>query len=243
MEHDVLKIWANEHNVAMNAHAERKLSEFARMIFTTNQQYNLTGLKTLHDIIETLIIGSLEPFITMNVPRGTVFADIGTGAGIPGIPLALYCNAWKGILIDSNKKKLSFVRSAIKECGLDNCEAVSGRVEDLARGELRAACDFVFSRALGEMYYAVEMAAPLMKAGGLLYVYSHSGPEEVPVPVVEHAREMGLSIVGRSGFEKYGLREIGVAFTKTGSTGSRYPRSISIIKREMKTCNSGGTAG
>lgn len=236
VEHDLLATWLESRNAQMDTGSVCTLNEFARMIFDTNQQYNLTGLKTVADIIATLIIGSLEPFISFKVPRGTIFADIGTGAGVPGIPLAVYSGAWKGILIDSNNKKVSFVRSVIEECGLANCEAVSGRIEELARGSMRAACDFVFSRALGEMYYAVELAAPLLKKGGLLYVYSNVAPGEVPAPVVRHAGDVGLSLVDRERFGDFGIGATGVAFEKTGATDRRYPRNMSQLKREMKQC-------
>lgn len=236
MEHEILRDWANNQKVTIPDRTERMLMTFSRMIHETNQKFNLTGLKTLHDIIETLIIGSIEPFVGIKVPRGTVFADIGTGAGIPGIPLAIYSRDWRGILIDSNRKKISFVRSAITECRLDNCEAMPGRIEEIIRAGMRGACHIVVSRALGEIYYAVEMAAPLLKDGGLLYIYSHAAPDEVPEPVMAHAQELGLSMLERSAFADFGIGETGIAFRKTGTTENRYPRSTSIIKREMRRC-------
>jgi 16S rRNA (guanine527-N7)-methyltransferase len=234
VEHDLLREWAIERHVEIHADTERRLVKFAEQIYSANQKFNLTGLKSLHDIIKTLIIGSIDPFVSMKVPRGTLFADIGTGAGIPGIPLAIFCNAWKGVFIDSNNKKISFVQTAIRDCGLDNCEAYYGRIEDLIRDRMRGMYDLVFSRALGEMYYAVELSAPMLKPGGLLYIYSHIRPEEVPAPVTEHGREMGLSIVERSGYAEYGIRDTGIVFVKTGNTMDRYPRNISVIKREIQ---------
>lgn len=236
MEHEMLERWAVERGVALDDKVKRSLLAFARMIHETNRRYNLTGLKTLKDIIQTLILDSLDPFVFLNVPRGTSFADIGTGAGIPGIPLAIYFNAWKGVLIDSNTKKISFVKDAIEECSLENCQAMACRIEECARTELRSVFDFVFSRALGEIYYAVEMAAPLLKQGGLLYIYSHYPPVQVPELIVQHAGEMGLSIMDSSRFKDFGIREIGIAFIKSGTTDRKYPRSIAIIKREMKRC-------
>jgi 16S rRNA (guanine527-N7)-methyltransferase len=234
VEHDLLKVWAKERHVELSADTERLLVKFAEQIYSTNQKFNLTGLKSLHDIIETLIIGSIDPFVSMKVPRGTLFADIGTGAGIPGIPLAIFCSAWKGVLIDSNNKKISFVQAAIRECGLNNCEAYFGRIEELIRARMRGMYDIVFSRALGEMYYAVELSAPMLKPGGLLYIYSHLMPEEVPASVIDHGGEVGLAIVGRSGYAHYGIRNTGIVMVKTGNTDDRYPRNISVIKREIQ---------
>lgn len=236
MEHEILERWAADRGITLDERMQQGLLTFARRIYETNLKYNLTGLKTLKDIIQTLLLDSLDPFVFLNVPRGTLFADIGTGAGIPGIPLAIYCNAWKGVLIDSNIKKISFVQAVIEECSLDNCDAIACRIEECARTELRSAFDFVFSRALGEIYYAVEMAAPLLKQGGLLYIYSHNGPEQVPEPIVRHAGDMGLSIIAGSRFKDLGIRDTGIVFIKSGATDRKYPRRNAIIKREMKRC-------
>ncbi len=233
MEHELLLEWKNKNGVILDPDKERWLITYARLIHNTNNKFNLTGFKTITDIINNLIIGSLDPLYSLNVPRGTLFADIGTGAGIPGVPLAIFHENWKGVCIDSNSKKISFVESVIKECGIDNLKVYNGRLEDCARHEMRETFDCVFSRALGEIYFVLEVGAPLLRKQGLLYIYSHAAPEELPSAVFHHATEVGLTLLQRSRHTEYGIGDRGLLFCKSGVTEMMYPRNMAAIKRDM----------
>jgi 16S rRNA (guanine527-N7)-methyltransferase len=234
VEHDILQGWAAENGISLTNEKEQTLIQYAELIHETNQKFNLTGFKTVNEIITNLIIGSLDPVIRMKVPRGTLFADIGTGAGVPGIPLAVYSGNWKGLCIDSNSKKVTFVDSVIRECEINNLQVHNGRLELLAREEMRSSFEYVFSRALGEIYFVLEVGAPLLKTGGLLYVYSHAAPEDLPLAVTRHATELGLSLLERGRYSEYGIQETGILLLKTGTTDSRYPRNITAIKRDIQ---------
>ncbi len=233
MEHELLLEWKNKNGLILDSGKEEKLITYARMIHETNKKFNLTGFKTIKDIIINLIIGSLDPLSSLNVPRGTMFADIGTGAGIPGVPLAIFHDNWRGFCIDSNRKKISFVKSVIEECGIDNLKAYNGRLEDIARNEMRETCDCVFSRALGEIFLVLEVGAPLLREQGLLYIYSHAAPEELPSAECSHAAAVGLTLLQRPGYAEYGVGDCGLLFLKSGATESRYPRKMAVIKRDM----------
>lgn len=234
MEHSLIQVWAQKNGVILSEDKERKLLRYAEMIHETNRKFNLTGHKSIDEIITNLIIGSLDPFISLHVPRGTVFADIGTGAGIPGIPLAVYCENWNGICIDSNNKKVSFVDSAIKDCLIDNLTVCYGRLENLAREQMRDAFEYVFSRALGELFFVIEVGAPLLKIGGMLYIYSNVTPEHLPEPVRMHSQQLGLSLLEHAGYGNYGIRENGLVFLKTKETNKRYPRNMTAIRRDIE---------
>ena len=148
------------------------LAEYAVAIHKENNKHNLTGHKTLPEIIENLIIGSIEPLKNIEVPRGTLFADIGTGAGIPGIPLSVYFNDCRGILFDSNQKKIRFVNKTISDFGLVNVNGIDSRVEDACRcDEYREKFDIVFTRAMSDIYTVAELSAPLLKTGGVVFLY------------------------------------------------------------------------
>ncbi|MGQ9842805.1 MAG: RsmG family class I SAM-dependent methyltransferase, partial [Spirochaetota bacterium] len=68
----------------------KKLDVYAKLIHDYNKTTNITGLKDIKSIYNELIAGSIKPLMNIDVPRGTSIVDIGTGAGIPGIPLLLY---------------------------------------------------------------------------------------------------------------------------------------------------------
>jgi 16S rRNA (guanine(527)-N(7))-methyltransferase RsmG len=234
VEHNELRAWAEEKGVEIDPHSETLLLNYAQRIYSTNKKYNLTGFQSLRDIIVHLIIDSIEPFRSIHVPRGTVFADIGTGAGIPGIPLAIYYKAWKGVLIDSSNKKISFVNSVIRDLSLENLDSRRGRIEELGRGEMRETLDIVLSRALGEIYFVLEAGASLLKKGGLLYIYSKLGHGDLPQPLIEHGMRLGLSLMASEQRGQYGVERDGIMFLKSGCTEMKYPRPMAVIKREIK---------
>jgi len=170
----MIKDWTFKKNAALHPEQEERLNLYAKMIFNTNKKYNLTGLKSLESIINTLIIGSLEPLVGWNVPRGTVFADIGSGSGIPGIPIGIFFDGIKGVLFESDKKKADFILYAIKELGLSNLQVYSQRAEEMGKGvPFRESFDWVFARAFGSIYTVMELGLPFIKANGFLYIYSN----------------------------------------------------------------------
>lgn len=234
VEHGRLHEWKERNGIIIDEARESRMIAYAELIHETNKKFNITGFKTLDDIVANLILGSIDPLVSMNVPRGTVFADIGTGAGIPGIPLAIFNDNWRGVCIDSNSKKISFVDSVIRDCGIDNLTVVNGRLEEIARQQMRGVFDYVFSRALGEIFFVIEVGAPLLKTGGLLYVYYHAAPEELPPAVTEHINEVGLSLLERKRYHEYGIRENGIVMIKERTTDRTYPRSMKAIKRDIE---------
>ncbi|GAB4220443.1 MAG TPA: 16S rRNA (guanine(527)-N(7))-methyltransferase RsmG [Spirochaetota bacterium] len=152
----------------------RKLKEYARLIYEHNKTTNITGLKDTESIYNELILGSITPLKHVNVPRGTSFIDIGTGAGIPGIPLLLYFGGnIKGVLVDSNNKKIKFLLNAINTLGInDIVTVIQGRVEEIAKEKAyRDSFDFAVARAFAHPLMALEYGLPFVKPGGWLYIY------------------------------------------------------------------------
>lgn len=234
VEHNMITEWELKNNIDLGFEKENFLEKYARLICRANRRFNLTGLKTEQDILIDLVLGSIEPFIHLNVPRGTKFVDIGTGAGIPGIPIAVFHDDLIGVLIDSNGKKISFVKNVVRDLFLENVRVVQGRAEILARSGLRNEFDLVLSRALAPVSVVAELAAPMLVQGGLLYVYSDERIEELPGPVIEHLKRMGMSALDEHERVRFGLADVNMAFIKKGATPETFPRRMSAIKREAK---------
>ncbi|TXK94350.1 16S rRNA (guanine(527)-N(7))-methyltransferase RsmG, partial [Methylococcaceae bacterium CS4] len=106
------------------------LLNFVDLIEKWNKAFNLTAIRGRDEMLRLHILDSLAilPFIT-----GNKIIDVGTGAGLPGIPLAIFMPNVQFTLLDSNSKKTRFVQQAILELQLQNVEVVHSRVEQLGR--------------------------------------------------------------------------------------------------------------
>jgi 16S rRNA (guanine527-N7)-methyltransferase len=137
-----------------------------------NQRMNLTAIKRREQQLTKHLLDSLsaQPFI-----KGERFADIGTGAGFPGLPLALVNPGKSFTLVDSTKKKLAFVQHAASVMGLTNVQTVHTRAEDYRPKER---FDGVLSRAVGPIERFVESSGHLCAGGGRLLAMKGRFPAE-----------------------------------------------------------------
>jgi 16S rRNA (guanine527-N7)-methyltransferase len=110
-------------------------------------------------------------------------ADLGSGAGLPGLVLAASLPRAVLDLIESSARKCEFLREAVRRMGLDNASVVCERSEDWARGEGRGRYEAVTARAVGRLSVLAELASPLLRQGGVLVAWkgarSHSEEEEL----------------------------------------------------------------
>jgi 16S rRNA (guanine527-N7)-methyltransferase len=134
------------------------------------QRYlNLTGLRQAERLLDVLIIESLD-FLQGDLVPGTArLLDLGTGAGVPGIPLAICAPDMQVTLLDRSQKKMTFVQRVVLQLRLPNCRFVTLSAEELARRLLPAErFEVVVARGVGSVARMLSLAAPLLHPGGLL---------------------------------------------------------------------------
>ena len=148
-----------------------KLARFAENLLTYGSERGLTSLTKPEDIVRELIVDSLGAMSFIG--QGQCVADIGSGAGVPGIPLSIVRPDSFFIMVESQTRKANWIEEQILELGIeDKAHALPMRIEDVAHSDnWRGKLDFVVAKALAGLPSLIELGVPLLKNNGCLLAY------------------------------------------------------------------------
>jgi 16S rRNA (guanine527-N7)-methyltransferase len=154
---------------------QSKLLGYVALLIKWNCTFNLTAIRDEREMVTHHLLDSLSilPAVEESALTGRRWADVGSGAGLPGIPLAIARPDLDMTLIEAVAKKSAFQRQAKIELGLSNIAVVTGRVEEVPAG----AFDAVVSRAFAEVAAFVNLAGHLLARNGRLYAMKGLAPE------------------------------------------------------------------
>jgi 16S rRNA (guanine527-N7)-methyltransferase len=160
---------------ALPAGTAGRISAYLALLAKWNRTYNLTAIREPERMITHHALDALA--VLPHLPRrdGVRVLDVGSGGGVPGIPLAIARPSWRVVMLDSNHKKGAFVQQAVIELSLANAEAVVARVEDYAPA---APFDVVISRAFADLATFAATSARHLAPGGLLVAMKGVHPDE-----------------------------------------------------------------
>lgn len=153
--------------LALSPDTQQKLLDYLALVQKWNKVYNLTAVRDTgkmltHHLLDSLaVVPPIAPYIT----AAKTILDVGSGAGLPGIPLALALPQAHVTLLDSNQKKAAFLSQAVIELQLSNVTVVCERIEKYQSKQLFSV---VISRALSNLPAFVDMAGRLVAPGGIL---------------------------------------------------------------------------
>ncbi len=152
----------SELGLVLFAEQQAKLLQYLVLLEKWNQVYNLTAIRDLGKMVSAHLLDSLSVIPCLS---GEAMLDVGSGAGLPGIPIALARPDWEVTLLDSNHKKAAFLRQAVADLCLRNANVVCERVESwLAPREY----DVIISRAFADLGEFASLAGRLLAPGGVL---------------------------------------------------------------------------
>lgn len=230
-----LKLRLAEAAVEISRGQAAALAEYYRLLVETNRVMNLTGIVEAAEVAEKHIADSLR-LLELLPPAAAEYGviDVGTGAGLPGIPLAVARPEIPVILLDSQRKRCDFLTRVSAELGLANVEVVWGRAEEIARRrEYRERQGCAVARAVAAMPTLLEYLSPLVRAGGsVIAMKGANGAAELAA--ASHAMsELNLR---QTAFIEYRLNDGSgrslAALQKTGAVKEKYPRSGGQIKKK-----------
>lgn len=157
-----------------------QLLQYLALLTKWNRAYNLTAVRDPAEMVSRHLLDSLA---VMPYVHGDHCADVGTGAGLPGIPLAIMYPQKRFTLIDSNGKKVRFVAQAIAELGLRNVKAIQCRVEKL---KPEAPFDVVLSRAFATLADMAQGCEHLLSPTGVMLAMKGIYPQQELSELREH---------------------------------------------------------
>lgn len=140
------------------------LGEWARW----NDKINLTAEGDAAAVIERHVFDSLQYVRGVQNPQGQIM-DIGSGGGFPGIPLKVIFPELKCVLVESQRKRASFLRNCVRKMALADVEVLNQRAEDLSADYLDR-FDLVVFRGVGDILYCSKLAGPFLKMGGQVVI-------------------------------------------------------------------------
>lgn len=154
----------------LDDHEVDRLARFIDRLLETNRSFNLTAITEPDAVWMRHIFDSLTllPYIVQADAKQVI--DIGSGGGLPGVPLAIALPEVQFTLLEATGKKAKFLESCVQELHLDNITVVNDRAETIGRDPVRYRdkFDIAAARAVGPLAVLLELAAPLVRVGGLI---------------------------------------------------------------------------
>jgi 16S rRNA (guanine527-N7)-methyltransferase len=204
---------------------ERAYGDAARLGFLGPRELDRLWERHLDDAFGLAAIRRPEP--------GERWADLGSGAGLPGLPLAIAHPATSFTLIDSQRRRLDWVAATAAQLRLANVTVVHARLEDYGRGPARQSFHVATARALGALPVVAELGLPLLRTGGQLLVPRGQPSEEELEQTARACAQLGgrldevipnpTSPIDRVGFV--------VIMAKIAATSPRFPRRSGVPAR------------
>lgn len=217
---------------AFPADAAAKLAKYGNLLMEQNQVMNLTAITQPFDVA-TLHMLDCAPLLNCGRLEHAKLIDVGTGAGFPGMPLAMAVPEASVTLLDSLGKRVAFLEECRAALGLENVRCVHARAEEFAAGE-RESFDLAVSRAVAALPTLCELCLPLVKVGGRFLAMKSSGTGE---EIASSERAIALLGGKLAAVEDYTIPTSQivhrvVVIQKVSPTPKKYPRRFAQIKKQ-----------
>ena len=231
---ELLKTSAEKMGIELSQNQLEKFDLYKKLLLEWNEKMNLTAITDDEGIAIKHFADSIS-VLPLIENKNASLIDVGTGAGFPGIPLKIANDGFKVTLLDSLKKRITFLEEVKKELGITNLECIHSRAEDGGRNaDLREKFDYCVSRAVARLSVLSEYCMPFVAVGG--YFISLKGPD-----AAEELTEAqkAISVLGGK-VEKVveitipesDLKHCAVVIKKIKSTPKAYPRKAGTAAKK-----------
>lgn len=208
------------YGIFLSGEKRERLARFYAFLKEENEKYNLTAVTEEKEVYLKHFVDSL--FIVDKL-EGKTLLDVGSGGGMPAIPLAVAREDLSFTLLEATGKKCEFLKRAARLLDLKNVTVINGRAEELGKGEMRESFDLVTARAVARLNTLAEYCLPFVKVGGMFVAYKGDAEEEIQE--AEHAlKTLGGCIKEQAEFLLEGAKRTIIFIKKEKPTPAAYPR-------------------
>jgi 16S rRNA (guanine527-N7)-methyltransferase len=215
----------------------RQFQLYYEELLAWNKRVNLTAITGYEEVQTRHFLDSLTAIAVLReVPwaeAGFSLIDVGTGAGLPGIPLKIFLKQARALLVDSVAKKTAFVQHAVTALGLEGTEVATGRAEALAHHPLhRQAFDLAVCRGVSRLATDAEVTLPFLRNGGLAVIYKKGDIQQELAQAARAIETLGGRTRDVRGIDLEGLEgHCLVVLEKVAPTPSRFPRRAGVPQK------------
>lgn len=229
---NLLQNYIKDYKITLTENQYEQFQKYFELLAEWNEKMNLTAITDESGVALKHFADSLSLLNFVDIPQNSTLADVGTGAGFPGVVLKIARPDIKLTLIDSLNKRLVFLNEVCSQLGID-AELIHSRAEDGARDEkLRESFDFAVSRAVARMNVLSEYCLPYVKVGGAFCAMKGAQANEEFKESLNAINTLGGKLENKYFFElpeNGGERAIAVV-RKVRNTPQKYPRQSGKIK-------------
>jgi 16S rRNA (guanine527-N7)-methyltransferase len=230
-----LRLQTSDWGIALEASQLALLSGYADLL-AGYESVNVIGTRDPEKIVVEHLSDSLSCLLIRDLWSSRSVIDVGTGGGLPGVPLAISRPELRVTLLEATEKKVRFLDYTREKLGLQNLNLIQGRVEDEGKkAAYRETFDLAVARALAELPVVVEYCAPLVRVGGKILAMKGRLTEEELSRGVAASRELGIEVCEvrkvkyRADLPQKERRL--VVFEKILATPEKFPRRVGLAKK------------
>jgi len=218
-------------NVTLNETIKQQLQKYYEILVTENQKYNLTTITKIDEVFTKHFLDSML-FTNHQKLSNEKVADLGTGAGFPGLVLKIFYPKLKLTLVESNLKKVNFLNLVIEQLKLTDVEVFHFRAEEYAILNYEK-FDIVLSRAVAYLDIILEIGVQLLKVGGWFILLKGPKANQEINRSQKLVSQLNLKLDYQQNLvdNQFGTR-INLFYKKEGHTDKKYPRKYQVIKKE-----------
>lgn len=230
---NIINNYSKKINILLNEEQIEKFYKYMNLLIEWNKKINLTAIIEPKEIILKHFIDSLT--INKYIKDNSKIADVGTGAGFPGIPLKIIRPDIQLVLVDSLNKRINFLNEVIEQLNLKNIETIHIRIEEFGQNtKYREKFDYSTARAVANLSTLSEYLLPIVKVGGQVICMKGSNIQDE----INQSKK-ALSILGGTlnSIEEFKLAETEntrniILIDKIKNTPNKYPRKAGLPAKD-----------